>query len=71
MPRSSSESERLNWRKAKRSMNGGNCTEIAAATGVIAVRDSKDPLGPVLRYPVTSWTSFLASARSGGFDSLQ
>lgn len=71
MPRSSSEGERLNWRKAKRSMNGGNCAEIAASVGVIAVRDSKDPLGPVLRYPLTSWASFLATARNGGFDSLQ
>jgi hypothetical protein len=52
-------------------MNGGNCTEIAAAPGVIAVRDSKDPYGPVLRYPVSSWTSFLATARNSGFDTLR
>ena len=71
MPRSSSEDERLEWRKARRSMNNGNCAEIAASVGVIAVRDSKDPSGPVLRYPVTSWTSFLAAARNGGFDSLR
>ena len=71
MPRSSSEGERLNWRKARRSMNNGNCAEIAASNGVVAVRDSKDADGPVLRYPLTSWASFLVTARDGGFDSLQ
>ena len=41
------------WRKASRSgENGGNCVELAdvagAAGAVVAVRDSKDPAGPVL-----------------------
>ena len=39
------------WRKAKRSLsNGGECVELAdvAGAGVVAVRDSKDPDGPVL-----------------------
>ncbi len=38
------------WRKAKRSLNnGGECVEVAATVGaVVAVRDSKDPDGPVL-----------------------
>ena len=70
MPHSSSEDERLNWRKAKRSMNNGNCAEIATAVGVVAVRDSKDPQGPVLRYPVSSWNAFVVVARNGKFDSL-
>ena len=68
MPHSNSEDVRLNWRKAKRSMNNGNCAEISTAVGGVAVRDSKDPQGPVLRYPVTSWNSFIASARNGKFD---
>ncbi|MGH3292858.1 MAG: DUF397 domain-containing protein [Trebonia sp.] len=66
----SSESERLDWRKAKRSMNNGNCAEIATAVGGVAVRDSNDRQGPVLRYPVASWTSFIAAARNGSLDSL-
>jgi hypothetical protein len=70
MPLLGSESERLNWRKARRSMNNGNCAEVAAVPGVVAMRDSKDPQGPVLLYPVSSWTSFLAVARNGRFDSL-
>ncbi|MEW2353601.1 DUF397 domain-containing protein [Spirillospora sp. NPDC029432] len=37
------------WRKASRSgENGGNCVELAGACGVVGVRDSKDPEGPVL-----------------------
>ncbi|MFE9106436.1 DUF397 domain-containing protein [Actinomadura geliboluensis] len=41
--------ENLNWRKSTHSgPNGGNCVELAAVTGAIAVRDSKDPDGPVL-----------------------
>jgi len=38
------------WRKAIRSgENGGNCVELADVAGaVVAVRDSKDPNGPVL-----------------------
>jgi Domain of unknown function (DUF397) len=71
MPHSNNESERPNWRKAKRSMNNGNCAEVGAtAAGVIAVRDSKDPEGLVLRYQVNSWTSFLVATRNGRFDSL-
>ncbi|GAA0582634.1 DUF397 domain-containing protein [Actinomadura livida] len=39
----------VTWRKASRSgENGGNCVELAGLPGVVAVRDSKDPDGPVL-----------------------
>lgn len=35
------------WRKAMKSgENGGACVELASVLDVIAVRDSKDPLGP-------------------------
>jgi hypothetical protein len=67
---SDDERERLNWRKAKRSMNNGNCAEVATEVGVVAVRDSKDPHGPVLQYPATSWRSFASAARNGTFDAL-
>jgi hypothetical protein len=37
------------WRKSSyTTSNGGNCVELAGAPGVVAVRDSKDPEGPVL-----------------------
>ncbi|MEU8118729.1 DUF397 domain-containing protein [Spirillospora sp. NPDC049024] len=39
----------LPWRKGSHSgENGGDCVEMAGAAGVVAVRDSKDPDGPVL-----------------------
>ncbi|WP_030177458.1 DUF397 domain-containing protein [Spirillospora albida] len=37
------------WRKSSYSTsNGGNCVELADVSGAVAVRDSKDPDGPVL-----------------------
>ena len=37
------------WRRSSRSTSsGGNCVELADAGGAVAVRDSKDPDGPVL-----------------------
>lgn len=68
MPLSYDGREGLDWRRAKRSMNAGNCAEVAPHAGAVAVRDSKDPQGPVLRYSANSWRSFLAAARMGDFD---
>jgi hypothetical protein len=59
------ESRQLIWRKAKRSMNNGDCVEVAPAEGKIFVRDSKNPGGPTLGYPVDAWRNFLAAARLG------
>ncbi|WP_067794559.1 DUF397 domain-containing protein [Actinomadura formosensis] len=37
------------WRRSSRSTSsGGNCVELADVAGAVAVRDSKDPDGPVL-----------------------
>ncbi|MEU4820428.1 DUF397 domain-containing protein [Actinomadura citrea] len=39
----------IKWRKSSYSAsNGGNCVELAGAADGVAVRDSKDPDGPVL-----------------------
>lgn len=63
--------ERGPWRKARASSNGGGCVEVAPlAEGGIAVRDSKDPDGPVLRYTRGEWAAFLDGAKSGEFDDL-
>ncbi|PKW13291.1 uncharacterized protein DUF397 [Saccharopolyspora spinosa] len=50
------------WRKSGRSGSGtGNaCVEVAFAGPAVAVRDSKDPGGPVLAFPASSWAAFLA-----------
>lgn len=49
--------------------NNGNCVEWApayAASGVVPVRDSKDPYGPALRFPVGAWASFVAKVKGEG-----
>jgi Domain of unknown function (DUF397) len=62
------ESEIPQWRKATRSIGNGDCVEIAPVSGTIAVRDSKDPAGPVLRYSADAWKAFLSEAGQGDFD---
>jgi uncharacterized protein DUF397 len=59
------------WRKARRSMANGNCVEVRPATGVIAVRDSKNPDGLVLAYSAESWRAFTRAARIGRYDGPQ
>jgi hypothetical protein len=60
----------LNWRKPARSVNAGNCTEIASTPGTVSVRDSKDADGLVLRYTARSWSAFLDATCAGALDSL-
>ncbi|GAA3232677.1 DUF397 domain-containing protein [Dactylosporangium siamense] len=49
------------WRKSTRSGgNGGNCVEVADnLTGVVGVRDSKDPEGPVLTFEPAAFAAFV------------
>ncbi|MER7418626.1 DUF397 domain-containing protein [Micromonospora peucetia] len=49
------------WRKTTRSSsNGGNCVEVADnLSGVVAVRDSKDPAGPALTFAPAAWRAFV------------
>jgi hypothetical protein len=58
------------WRKSSRSSgNGGNCVEVADLDGGHrAVRDSKDPAGPVLMFTPGEWSAFTAGVRDGEFD---
>lgn len=50
------------WKKSTRSgVSGGNCVEVADdLPSAVAVRDSKDPAGPVLTFPPQAWRSFVA-----------
>ncbi|MER5338224.1 DUF397 domain-containing protein [Micromonospora sp. NPDC002717] len=50
------------WRKTTRSgPDGGNCVEVADnLPGVVAVRDSKDPAGPVLAFDPAAWRAFVS-----------
>jgi Domain of unknown function (DUF397) len=63
-------SRRLDWRKAQGSIGNGACVELAPVDGMIAIRDSKDPDGPVLRYTAVEWHAFLDGAKKGEFDHL-
>jgi hypothetical protein len=57
------------WRKSTRSGNGGgDCVEVAQASTAVAVRDSKNPTGPVLIFRPESWTAFIAATKQGAFD---
>ncbi|MFI0405490.1 DUF397 domain-containing protein [Actinomadura sp. 3N508] len=42
----------VTWRESSRSGDsGGSCVEVASMRNAVAVRDSKDPGGPVLVVP--------------------
>jgi hypothetical protein len=58
------------WRKSSYSgSNGGGCVEVAGhLTGAVAVRDSKDPGGPVLAFRPDDWRVFTAAIKAGEFD---
>jgi hypothetical protein len=58
--------ETLNWRKASYSQGNGNCVETAKlADGGTAVRDSKDPEGPILRFSIAEWRAFRLGVLDG------
>lgn len=54
------------WRKSSYS-NGGdaNCVEVSDSfPGVVPVRDSKNPEGPVLCFPAEVWSAFMATVKA-------
>ncbi|MEU2668892.1 DUF397 domain-containing protein [Streptomyces sp. NPDC007164] len=63
--------ESLRWFMSSYSNNGGQCIEVAAnlvaPRGVVPVRDSKNPGGPVLTVPVASFASFIEGVKAGEF----
>ncbi|WP_167500986.1 DUF397 domain-containing protein [Streptomyces malaysiensis] len=53
------------WHKSSYSSNGGGeCVEVAdSLPGIVPVRDSKNPDGPVLIFPNSSWSTFIAGLK--------
>lgn len=54
------------WRKSSYSGGANNCVEVAGnLPGIVAVRDSKDPAGPVLSFSRREWAAFTGAIRGG------
>jgi hypothetical protein len=50
-------------------MTNGNCVEVAGlASEIIGVRDSMNPVGPVLAFGPGEWCAFVGGVREGEFD---
>ena len=59
------------WVKSSLSFSNGNCVEVAnLSEGGVAVRNSRDPEGPVLRFTPDEWHAFIGGAHLGEFDSF-
>ncbi|WP_407564310.1 DUF397 domain-containing protein [Streptomyces sp. 184] len=62
---------RARWVRSSHSNgDGGNCVEWApdfAASGIVPVRDSKNPDGPALTFTADAWAAFIADVKTGAF----
>ncbi|MPZ80192.1 MAG: DUF397 domain-containing protein [Actinophytocola sp.] len=59
--------ENARWRKSSRSGAVGNCVELTwPGREVVAVRNSRNPGGPVLVYSRTDLVAFLGDVRKRG-----
>lgn len=56
---------RAHWRKSTRSNGSGNCVEVADnLTGIVAIRDSKNPEGPALVVEPAAFAAFARTVKS-------
>lgn len=56
----------LTWTKSSHSGNDSNCVEVAfLSDDRVALRDSKDPHGPVLRFNRGEWSAFVNGITDG------
>lgn len=57
----------VGWRRSSR-CDSGTCVEVSGAAATVAMRDSKDPDGPVLKFAEVVWRGFVADVRAGRYD---
>ena len=58
-----------NWFKSSRSQGGKECVEAAFLdSGLVGLRDSKNPTGPALVFTPREWDAFTTGIQSGQFD---
>ena len=58
------------WRKSVHSGGATNCVEVAGSMPpIVAVRDSKDPVGPALTFARGAWDTFTARVKSDNYHS--
>jgi hypothetical protein len=58
------ETSRPPWRTSTYSNGSSNCVEVASQPGTVAVRDTKDPSGPRLAIPPTTWRAFVSRVQT-------
>jgi Domain of unknown function (DUF397) len=52
------------WRVSARTGGQGNCVEVGTSAAKVAVRDSKNREGPVLRVDPIVWRAFIRHLKS-------
>ncbi|MFI6508341.1 MULTISPECIES: DUF397 domain-containing protein [Streptosporangium] len=57
----------MEWRISSR-CNAGNCVQVAFASDMVSVRDSKNPDGGLLRYSRGDWAVFVHAIKQGEYD---
>jgi hypothetical protein len=57
----------LTWVKSSHSGANGQCVEIGSGAGHLAIRDSKNPNGPILVAAPSDYRKFLSAVRNGEF----
>lgn len=57
------------WRKSSYSgPDAGSCIEVVDAhPSGVPVRDSKNPEGPALVFPLDAWSTFISAVKTGEF----
>jgi hypothetical protein len=51
------------WRTSSYSNVGGECVEVAAADGIVGVRDTRDRAGAALTFSPAAWQQFASWAK--------